>query len=312
MHASRTLQNSLSGLALAACVTLALAGCTFPKEDSPSSGRLNGLVSESQFALTMVQAEQFEHMYPDAHVTLRATSTRDAIVQFLNDSVRFICVDRPFNTEERAVAKHAEKEFDEIAVAEDALAFIVHRDNPAQEITQDAIRGIASGSLTDWKTVASTTSGGIQLAMTGKNSGTYELLMRHFLKLQTDAPVAFVADSQSAVVDFVAEHPRAIGVVSVSAIRDTSKQIRALMVERIDTTTGAKEFVKLHQANIYQERYPYHYPVYVYSLIGVRGVHQGLTTFIASAPGQKNIQKAGLVPKTMPVRLVKLNKEQLP
>lgn len=303
-------KNNFRILLASAAVMFLIGACNVPKEDTPSSGNLVGLVSESQSAVLATQAEQFESLYREAHVTLYATSTRDAIVQFLNDSVRFICVDRPMNAEERAVAAKAGKEFGEFPVAEDALAFIVQRGNPATEITQDAIRRVVDGTLTDWKGVTPAGSGAVRLAVTGRNSGTYELLLRHFLKSDGDAAAAFVADSQAAVVDFVAGHSGAIGVVSVSALRDTSKQIRALAVERIDSTTGAKEFVKLHQAHIYQERYPYHYPVYVYSIAGIRGVHQGLTTFIASAPGQKNFQKAGLVPKTMPVRLVKLTEEQ--
>ena len=307
-----TRKNKLRIPLAATAAVLLLVGCNVPKEDTPSSGTLVGLVSESQSDVLATQVEQFESLYREAHVTLHGTTTRDAIVQFLNDSVRFICVDRPMNAEERAVARKAGKKFGEFPVAEDALAFIVRRDNPATQITQDAIRGIVTGALRDWTGIAPAGSGAIRLALTGRNSGTYELLLRHFLKTDTDAAVAFVADSQAAIVDFVAGHGGAIGVVSVSALRDTSKQIRALAVERIDSTTGAKEFVKLHQAHIYQERYPYHYPVYVYSIEGIRGVHQGLTTFIASAPGQKNFQKAGLVPKTMPVRLVKLNEEQRP
>lgn len=308
MHAP-LMNKIVSRMFLTAWAVVGVA-CNMPKEDTPSAGTLIGLVCESQASVMRTQEEQFEHMYREADVTLYTTSTRDAIVQFLNDSVRFICVDRPMNAEERAVAQKSGKEFLELPVAEDALAFIVQADNPMTRITQDAIKGIVSGTMKEWKNVPlSNGAGPVELALPGRNSGTYELLVRHFLRLQTDAAVTFVADSEKAVVDFVAKHPHALGVVSVAALRDSSKLIRPLEVERIDSVTGAKEFVKLHQAHIYEEWYPYHYPVFLYSISGVRGVHQGLTTFIASAPGQKNIQKAGLVPKTMPVRLVKLNQE---
>jgi phosphate transport system substrate-binding protein len=287
-----------------------IASCNLPKEDTPTSGKLHGMTCESQATVMQRQIEQFQSLYADTKVTLTVTSTRDAIVQFLNDSVRFICVDRALNKEERDIAKKAELEFNEFAVAEDALAFIVNESNPAQRLSQQSIRDIVSGSVTDWKNVPeSGTQGNIQLIMTGRNSGPYELMTKHFLRFDGDARLAAIADSQRATAQLVASHPQALGIVPVSVLRDSLKLIRPLEVEYIDTTSKERSFVKLHQANIYLGRYPYHFPVYVYVRAGDHGVASGLGTFIASTPGQKIFQNAGLVPKTMPVRLVKLNEE---
>jgi ABC-type phosphate transport system substrate-binding protein len=143
--------------------------------------------------------------------------------------------------------------------------------------------------------------------MTGRNSGAYELLTRHFLKLDGDARLAFLADSQRAVVQFVATHPLAVGVVTLAALRDSALRVHPVDMQYIDTAGTERSFVKLHQASIALQRYAYHFPVYIYFKASDRGVASGFSTFITSAPGQKVFLYRGLVPRTQPVRLIKLD-----
>lgn len=287
-----------------------LVSCGQEREELPTRGRMSGLVCESQASVMRIEAEEFERLYPDAHVTLAVTTTRDAIVQLLNDSVSFICVDRALNREERAVAEKAGLEFTEINMAEDALGVIVHPGNPLESITLSSLEKVFSGAVTNWSELSNGTYGGSILpAMTGRNSGTYELLTRRFLKLNRDAALAQIADSQKSVLDYVITHRGALGIVSVASLRDTTSSVKVLPVTYTDST-GASVTAKLHQANIYQRVYPLHYPVYVYVRAGSRGVASGLSTFMASGPGQKIFLNAGLVPATMPVRLVSLHQEE--
>lgn len=298
-------------LACTLACSLALASCTNKDEETPVHGKLHALASESQASVLQAVGDEFRRLYPEVSVRVTPASTRDAIVKFLNDSIRFICVDRALNAEERAFAERRNFEFVEVRVAEDALAFIVHADTPVTRLTQQSIRDIASGAVSDWSALPSSRGRGpILLAMTGRNSGTYELLTRHFLKLPGDATLAFLADSQRAVAEFVSGNPRALGVVSLAVLRDSIKHIRPVDVEYIDTSGTERAFVQLHQANIYQERYAYHFPVYIYFKASDRGVPSGFSSFITSAPGQKVFLYAGLVPRTQPVRLVKLNEEE--
>ena len=289
---------------------LFFSSCELKKEETATNGRMHLLVSESQALVLRQEVSEFRRLYTDANVTMDVTSTRDAIAQLLNDSVRFICIDRDLNDEERAVAKKADLELERVLMAEDALAFIVHPDNPAREISEEAIRAILGGKATDWNAVPGAAwSGPVLLAGTGKNSGTYELLAKTFFKLGADMPLSCRADSQHAPVAYVAANPHAIGIVPVSAVRDTGQGVRILKVEALDSASGRRSFVSLHQANIYQGKYPWHYPVYVYFNKARIGLTTGFSSFMASAPGQKLFQNAGLVPRTQPVRLVKLNEE---
>jgi phosphate transport system substrate-binding protein len=292
-------------------------------ETTPTKGRVTAIVSESHAPLLQKEVDEFHRLYAEARVTLLAATTREAIVHLLNDSVRIAITDRALNQEEREVAAQAGIKYAETKIAEDALVTVVHNDHPMQNISLQSLNEIVTRKVTLWSQVPeSKWMGPIEFAFTGRNSGAYELLVSHFLKLQQDAVPTFIANTQQEVLDYVASHPRAFGVVSAACfyaatrpkgIQDTTTTtaLRALAVQQKDSTTTDK-FVKLHQANVYRGFYPLHYGVYIYHTTSETrdpGPELGFATFVASYQGQKIIMDAGLVPATMPIRLVEFKKD---
>lgn len=301
-----------------------LSGCN--RQDSeitPTKGRVTVIGSESHAPLLQKEVEAFQRLYSSAQMTLLSATTREAIVHLFNDSVRIVIIDRALNQEEKDVAARAAIKYIETRIAEDALAIVVHKENPINSISLNSLVQIVTREVTQWSQVPeSKWSGSIEFAFTGRNSGAYELLVAHFLKLQKEAVPTFLAGTQKEVLDYVTSHPRALGVVSAACfyavtrpngIQDTTTvtPLRALAVQRKDST-GADEYVKLHQANVYRGFYPFHYGVYIYCTTSEKrdaGPEIGFTTFVASYPGQKIIMDAGLVPATMPIRLVQINED---
>jgi len=288
----------------------AFIACQAPKKETPTRGSLEILTSESHASLMMQEAAEFQRLYTEATITITATTTRDAIVQLLNDSVTTICIDRPLNPEELAVAEKAMMKLTTTKIAKDALAIFVNKENPIRQISIQSLTDITTGRAVDWQQVPESqwSNGKIQLALTGRNSGLYELLISHFLKISTEPAISFLAENQNQVLDFVISHPNAIGVASVPVVHDTTRfnnSIQLLNVEATDSTNTIT-YVRLHQANIYRETYPFNYPIFMYSTTAYGSLTTGFTSFVASASGQKIILNAGLVPATMPVRLVQL------
>jgi ABC-type phosphate transport system substrate-binding protein len=116
---------------------------------------------------------------------------------------------------------------------------------------------------------------------------------------------------QNEVVRTVAGRLGAMGFVSLACLKDTSElQVEKLKVRALDIldadSSGAPVVRKLHQANVYLGKYPFHFPVVMY----VRGAKSrlalGFSGFVASTQGQQLILTRGLVPATTPVRLVQL------
>lgn len=307
MFLSRERCSSLLRASFHFLFLIPLLACQLPEEKVVTRGKLLVLVPESHHQLLEREALEFNRLYPEAHVTVAATTTREAIVHMLNDSVRAICTDRLLNAEEISVAQAANLEVVETKIAEDALAVVVHRQNPMENLTLASLRDIVSGAKTQWREVPEAEwTGQIELALTGRNSGTYEILTRHFLKLEADATPAFVGETSTAVLQYVDSHPFALGIVSVAAMQDTLPNLRELKLEAADSA-AALPFVSLHQANIYRGWYPLHYSLYLYRPVEHAGIALGFISFVASPPGQKIILNAKLVPATMPIRIVQLN-----
>ena len=82
--------------------------------------------------------------------------------------------------------------------------------------------------------------------------------------------------------------------------------VRSLAFTGVDST-GQKASYGFYQAYVHLGKYPLNYPVYICLNDSKSALGAGFSAFIASAPGQKIILDWGLVPVTMPVRLVQLN-----
>ncbi len=289
-----------------------LLACQPPQEETPTSGQLKVLVSESHQYVIQKEAEVFQSLYEKAQVSFAGTSTRECLVHLINDSVRLVMVDRRLNDEEQRIIRQAELEIQEIKIAKDALAVVVNHLNEMQSISMETLQGIVKGEAKDWNQYPeSRLKGPILLTTTDKNSGAYELLKNHFFNLEEDFTPALIAESQSQVIQQVAKNPLAIGIVSFACYLDSTMRmytkgpeakVRVLQMAGVDSTGNPKDY-QLHQYYVYTEEYPLTYPIYVY-FNNKSKLALGFSAFIASGPGQKIITKIGLAPATMPVRYV--------
>jgi phosphate transport system substrate-binding protein len=309
----------------AGLVIAAALGCGRQPAESPTRGRLEVAASESHGALVEREAELFDGLYPQARITVRRTTTREAYVALLADSVRLVVVDRPPNAEERRAIDDLGLAIEKVRVARDALALIVNRENGLESLALDRVALLLAGRPHAWdEWPATRLTGPIRLVVTGRNSGAWELLCGTFFP-GLDPAAGGRAASLSEVLAQVAADPRAVGVVSVAAWKDRAPapvaaaaapgwargvaaphpEVRALAIAGADSS-GVPTAGVLHQANIHSGAYPLHYPVYVLFNRDSR-LAAGFSAFVASAPGQKLVLEAGLVPASMPVRVVQLD-----
>jgi phosphate transport system substrate-binding protein len=142
------------------------------------------------------------------------------------------------------------------------------------------------------------------------------MVVRHFFNIEKDVPVAAVASSQRGIVEYVAAHPEAIGLVSYAMWRDTLdaslerlKQRVTMLAFAAKDTQGVLTTVKLNQRNVFDQYYPLTYSLYIYTAEKTPGTGQGFSAFVGGDRGQRIFQEAGLVPKTLPYRTIQLTQE---
>jgi len=293
-----------------------LVGCGKQGSDI-RTGTLEVLVTESYLPLIQRQADEYHRIFSEVSVSVRGTTTREAVVDMLGGKIQCIVIDRPLNAEERQFVQSARLRVVETDVARDALAILVHTSNKVSSISLVNLESIITQKTTNWRQIpGSNFLGPIQLCLTGKNSGLYELLVQHFFKPESDVSLRSVATSQTEIIKYVAENPAALGIVSYAAWRDTSsggedKQKRSVKILGVlgqDQGSGGQA-VELTQQNIYDGLYPLAYSLYIYTSEQQAGAGQGFSTFVADKTGQKIFLDAGLVPKKIPYRVIQLTQE---
>ncbi|MBW7887517.1 MAG: substrate-binding domain-containing protein [Bacteroidetes bacterium] len=296
-------------------VTLTIISCNRDeKRESPTEGELTLISSEEIFPVMKIESDDFQRAYEKTKVLNLPSTTRDAVVQLLNDSVKLIIIPRSFNDEERSVIQKNEMEIDSTIIAYDAVAVIVNAENSLSQITTEQLGAVLSGSAKFWSNISGKNDQRTIVAAMGEpNSAVYEYLKTNITKGKAFAPIVYPCSTSFQILEFVQKHSNAIGFIGTAWIAQLPKGIKVLKVGdpnfKSDSTATALEFFEPHQAYIYQNFYPMRRTIFIYEHNVGRGVGLGLTSFIAGAQGQSIIVKNNLVPATMPVRLIQLTQK---
>ena len=304
--------NTLSVLLLCGSI---VAGCQGERHESPTKGSVTFAVSESVAPFVQKEKQTFEELYPAAHVEIQVASAREAIARLFNDGITIIVSSRTLNAEERAVAKKANLVIGEYRIAWDGIAVIVHKANRITKLRTTQLDSVLSGKVTHWDNVGSPLASRIEVCLPSRNTGTYEFVVTRLIKApDTVATPTAVVKSSAGMIDYVTAHSGAIGLLGLNWLNDNKEKVNVLELadpNAPDSLGTRGKYFGPYQAYVYQQYYPLTREIYIYSRADNYGVAAGFTTFITSAPGQKIILNSGLVPATMPVRLVETTSKSL-
>jgi phosphate transport system substrate-binding protein len=300
----------------ALAVLLAAApGCETERPETPTKGHVTVVVSESVAPMMKVEEQVFEQLYPQAHVDIEVASDREAIARLFNDSITVIVSARPLNAEELEVKKRFRLQVHDHLIAIDAVAVIINNENPLRQLRTTALDSILTGKVTRWSELGGKTSGSpIAVVLPDINNAAYEVVGMSVLHGGRYLPSAKVVATSPELIQAVVKDPSAIGIVGMSWLKDRAEQVRQVELSdpnAPDSLGTRGKFYAPFQAYVYQRYYPITRNVYIYSTADNYGVAAGFTSFITSGPGQKIVLNSGLVPATMPVRLVETTNKPL-
>lgn len=297
-----------------------LAGCRSenPKEtDTPTTGEISISVDETFKPVIDSEIDTFQKIYTYAKINASYKPEAEVISDLLADSARVAIMSRPFTGEEKKLFEKREIVPIERKITYDAIAVIVNNSNSDTTLTMQNFRDIMSGKITRWNQLGGKSGASdIQIVFDNANSGT----ARYVKNKINNAPLAkntYAVNNNPAVVDYVAKTRNAIGIIGVNWISDkhdtlTHGFLRKIKVVALASDTAKPgEFYQPYQAYIAQKVYPLTREVYVLSGEARAGLGSGFISFLASDRGQRIFLKAGLVPATMPVRLVEIRSENI-
>jgi len=271
-------------------------GCQ-EKRQTTTKGNISVLVGEAAFPLVQKEAAEFMRLYERAHIEISPTTSREAIVQLLTGKVATIIVSRELNEEEKKAVEAYKLSVRSWPFAMDAVVIIVNPENKVSRITYEQARGIFSGNTASWKTLGGS-SQAIEPFVLSRNTGTAEYFLKTVVRDTLFAAAAKRCSSSAQLVDLVSSRRPAIGFVGLAWANEKVKVLEVAI-------DGNSSFAAPYQASIYRGDYPLRRTLHIMSTdTGYAGLTTGFVTFLTSAQGQKIVTKFGLVPVTMPVRIV--------
>lgn len=281
--------------------------------DTPTSGELTIAVDEALKPLIEAEIKTFNSLYQRAKVTAFYVSEEQAIDTLLKDSVRLAIVTRNLVPEEQAIIK-ANGILREVKAAVGGIALIVHPSNKDTLLSTDQMIGILKGEIKTWNQVnKKSPAQTINVVFDKPNSGMIRYLNDSLVSLSSLPSNCFAVDSNAAVVDYVSRTPNALGIIDISWIsdHDDATTNKFLSVAKVVGLSQGGEYFQPFQAYISLKQYPLIRDITMISREPRSGLASGFISFVASEKGQRIVLKSGLVPATMPIRIVEVNRNPL-
>ncbi|ADQ42044.1 phosphate binding protein [Caldicellulosiruptor acetigenus I77R1B] len=195
------------------------------------SGRIMIAGSTSVQPLADELAKYFMQQYPKVSIEVQGGGSSVGIKSAIQGIVDIGTSSRELTEDE--AKQLSSKGWQEIKIAEDGIAVIVHKSNPVSNLTIDQIRDIFSGKIKNWKEVGGKDAK-IVVVTREEGSGTRgafeEIVMGKSAKI-TDS--AIVQPSTGAVKTTVSQDENAIGYISIGVLDSTIKGVK---VEGIEPT----------------------------------------------------------------------------
>ncbi len=264
-----TLGPAVWGLFLALGLILLGGGCQ--RTTSQHALCIAGSTSVQPFAEKL--AEIFMHQHPKTIINVQGGGSSAGIY-----AAREGAADLGASSRELV---GSEKNLQEIAIAYDGIAVIVHPSNPLTDISLVALREIFRGSLKNWGALGIKPHP-IDIISREEGSGTREAFEHLVMGKVEVTPAALVQDSNGAVREIVANDPYAIGYISVGLV---DRRVKALA---IDGTRPTREHIKNRTYKLVRR-------FLLVSRTPPAGLCQAFVDFILSPQGQQILEAEGLV-----------------
>ncbi|WP_299991170.1 PstS family phosphate ABC transporter substrate-binding protein [uncultured Pontibacter sp.] len=298
-------------VALAAC-----GGNPETKRDTSTTGTIGISVDETFQPIIESQVSTFEGIYKYANINAQYKAEGKVFDDLINDSTRIAIVSRKMTDQEKEVFDQRKITPRYTRIAIDAVALIVNNKNQDTLLTMSELRDIFTGKITSWKQLNPESSlRDIAIVFDNNNSSTARYMRDTLMAGQPLPTTASASNSHPALIDYVAKNENAIGVIGVNWISDRDdttslnflNQVKVVGVSAEDNPVTTDSYFQPYQAYIAQGEYPLRRFWYIISTEGRAGLGTGFASYVASDRGQRIILKSGLVPATMPVRIVGFN-----
>ncbi len=280
----------VSSLILGGCGRSAVDGAA----DAGGGVTLQNKGSDTIVNLALAWAEAYQEVNPQVRIAVTGGGSGTGLTALINGTVDIANASRRIKEEELAAARANHIEPQELVIARDAIAVVVHPSNPVDRLTLQQISDIYSGKITNWREVGGEDRP-IVLLSRETNSGTHVYFLEEVIRLgQKDNKILFSPDtlllpSSEGIGAEVRQNPNAIGYDGLGYVTPDMKTLEVGL-----TLEGP--FWPPTAATVNAGQYPIARDLYMYSRAGASEAVTTYLEWLLGPEAQKIVLELGFVP----------------
>lgn len=278
-------------LATAGCASQGQPGATTVPGDSVY---IENKGSDTIVNLALAWAEQYQSEHPQVRISVTGGGSGTGIAALINGTVDIANASRQISAEEIAAAGANGITPVEYVIARDAIAVIVHPQNPIDHLTIQQISDIYSGKINNWSELGGEDRPIVRLSRE-TNSGTHVYFLEEVLRQgQKDNHTLFSTDtlllpSSEGIATEVRSNPNAIGYEGLGYVTAGMKVIAVGQDAGVPYSLPSVETVNSGE-------YPIARDLYIYTAGEPPAVLKAYLDWILSPEAQAIVSELGFVP----------------
>lgn len=266
---------------IVASLIMVLAGSAFAANTITVKG------SDTLLRLGQRWAEVYMKAHPDVVIQVSGGGSGTGIAALLNGTTDICEASRDMKQQEYDDGKAKGINIYRVAVALDGIAVFLNEANPVKEITLAQLKGIYTGSITNWKEVGGP-SHTIILYGRENSSGTYSYFKEFVLKNEDYAEQTQTLPGTAAVVNAVAKDKYGIGYGGIAY----GTGVKYAAVKKDDKSPA----VEPKMESVTDGTYPISRELYWFTNGTPAGTIKDLLNWALSPEGQKLAEETDYVP----------------
>lgn len=250
--------------------------------------------SDTMVNLALAWAERYQELHPEMLISVTGGGSGTGITALANRTVDIANASRAIKTEEISVMQAVGVEPVEFVVARDAIAVIVHPENPVDRLSLEQISAIYSGLISNWNEVGGEDRPIVRLSRE-TNSGTHVYFLEEVIRLgNREDKTLFSRDtlllpSSEGITAEVRDNPNAIGYDGLGYV---TPDVKVLAIAR----TGDGEYIYPSANTVATGQYPIARDLYMYTAGQPDEAEAAYIEWILSPEAQQIVTELGFVP----------------
>jgi phosphate transport system substrate-binding protein len=281
--------------------------------ETPTRGKIHIVADESFQPLIETEVFTFTHLYKGAQIKPLFKPEYDVINDFMNDSVKVIVTSKKLSDSQIQYLRDTLIIARTSTFAYDALALITNRSNKDTLIKYNAVKDIFLGKIKKWSDINEKSKlGDIKVIFDNNKSGNIRYFKELFDIKDSLGRNFYAVNNNAEVINFVSRNPNSLGIISVNWISDKNDSLTMSFINKVNVVAVSQQYVndgsyyRPQPGFIYDKEYPFVREIYLISRETFAGLGSGFINWACAEQGQRIVLKSGLVPATMPIRLVQI------